>query len=232
MHRDGGRASRQGKTAVCALATRRQRRCYEVGDALSRAWHQQRVVRNVEGSKAHRVIQDRASDRPGAHGGSLEWDKGGRSAEEAGAIGYLPCAMLNASRSASRWGQSAPAKNGQFNFLPFVRRCPANASEERWRDRLRRYYREIEIDPAAPVPEQNEPRSIPRCATSVEETKPESELPFGAPRSRGCCWRLKGGRVPGDESADERRRGAVAAARGSAVREGLTRRGLAAFSQR
>jgi nitronate monooxygenase len=61
---------------------------------------------------------------------------------------------------------------------------PSNAREARWRDRLKPYYVELGIDPAAPVPSSNRtPFDAALCA-AVEELRPEVvSFHFGLPEA-------------------------------------------------
>src|SRR5215470_7275981 len=73
---------------------------------------------------------------------------------QAGALGSLPCAMLNADQAREQIRKFRTRLQAKIN-LNFFCHAPAelnNAREMRWRDRLAPYYRELGIDPAAPVP--------------------------------------------------------------------------------
>jgi nitronate monooxygenase len=61
---------------------------------------------------------------------------------------------------------------------------PNNAREAAWRDRLKPYYTELAIDPAAPIPSSNRaPFDVAFCAV-VEELKPEVvSFHFGLPEA-------------------------------------------------
>ena len=60
-----------------------------------------------------------------------------------------------------------------------------NAREARWRERLAPYYREIGIDPAAPVPSSNRTAFDAAMCDVVEETKPEVvSFHFGLPEPK------------------------------------------------
>ena len=57
-----------------------------------------------------------------------------------------------------------------------------NAREAAWRERLAPYYRELEIDPAVPVPSSIDGRSMPPICDLVLELKPEvCSFHFGLP---------------------------------------------------
>src|SRR4051794_29055019 len=76
---------------------------------------------------------------------------------QAGGLAALPCAMLSADQvreqvAAFRARVKAPINLNFFNHTPPV---PNNAREVAWRERLAPYYRELGIDPAAPVPSAN-----------------------------------------------------------------------------
>ena len=69
-----------------------------------------------------------------------------------------------------------------FNFFCHKPPVPNNAREVRWRERLKPYYEEFGIDPAAPVPSSNRaPFDDAFCAV-IEELKPEIvSFHFGLP---------------------------------------------------
>ena len=87
-------------------------------------------------------------------------------------------------RSASRWQRSAPARKKPINLNFFCHAPPAlnNEREARWRERLAPYYRELGIDPAAPVPSSNRAAFDAAFCDVVEEIKPEVvSFHFGLP---------------------------------------------------
>jgi nitronate monooxygenase len=97
--------------------------------------------------------------------GAMNWELAGEVAA-AGGLGSLPCAMLNPEQVHSEMGKiRARTKNPiNLNFFCHTPPVPNNAREARWRDRLAPYYRELAVDPAAPIP-STAPRSMRRCVT-------------------------------------------------------------------
>ena len=76
---------------------------------------------------------------------------------ECGALGSLPCAMLDADQVREQLGKIRAHTTKPINLGFFCHAQPVlnNQREARWRERLTPYYRELEIDPAAPVPSSN-----------------------------------------------------------------------------
>lgn len=104
---------------------------------------------------------------------------------EAGGLGSLPCAMLSAEKAREqvniiRQRVSAPVNMNFFCHQPVD---PDPAREAGWKQRLSSYYRELELDPAAPVNAANRaPFDDAMCAV-VEELKPEVvSFHFGLPQ--------------------------------------------------
>jgi nitronate monooxygenase len=94
---------------------------------------------------------------------------------QAGGLGSLPVGMLNEPlmRAQIEKFRAATMKPVNLNF--FAHKPPElnNAREHAWRERLKPYYVELGIDPAAPVPSSNRtPFDAALCA-AVEELKPE-----------------------------------------------------------
>jgi nitronate monooxygenase len=124
--------------------------------------------------------------------GAIDW-KVVAAAAEAGALGSLPCAMLNAQQIREQMGKvrARTKKPVNLNFFCHSPPVPSNAREARWRDRLAPYYRELAIDPAAPVPSSNRTAFDSAMCDVVEETKPEVvSFHFGLPEP-GLLLRLK-----------------------------------------
>ena len=74
---------------------------------------------------------------------------------EAGGLGSMPCAMLDARSGAGRSSRNtarAPRKPINLGFFCHTPPELNNAREAAWRERLAPYYREWGIDPSAPVP--------------------------------------------------------------------------------
>ena len=102
----------------------------------------------------------------------------------AGGLGSLPAAMLTAQklREQFAFARSRTDKPLNINFFCHVAPIRSNERETRWRDKLKPYYVELGIDPAAPVPMSNRaPFDEAFCAV-VEEIKPEVvSFHFGLP---------------------------------------------------
>jgi nitronate monooxygenase len=103
---------------------------------------------------------------------------------EAGGLGSLPCAMLNAEKIRDEVGKIR-ARTGRpinLNFFCHVTPVPNNAREAAWRERLASYYREFDVDPAAPVPMSNRAPLDAALLEVVLEIKPEVvSFHFGLP---------------------------------------------------
>jgi len=117
------------------------------------------------------------------------------AAAQAGALGSLPCAMLNADQIREQMGKIRAHTDKPINLNFFCHRPPTlnNAREARWRDTLKPYYRELGIDPAAPVPSSNRTAFDSAMCEVVEETEPAVvSFHFGLPEP-SLLQRLKGG---------------------------------------
>lgn len=103
---------------------------------------------------------------------------------EGGGLASLPCAMLTPDKMREQVGQfrARTKRPINLNFFCHVAPVPNNAREHEWRERFKPYYRELGIDPAAPVPTSNRaPFDAALCA-AVEELKPEVvSFHFGLP---------------------------------------------------
>ena len=124
--------------------------------------------------------------------GAIDWELVAAAAE-AGALGSLPCVMLNAQQIREQMGKirARTKKPVNLNFFCHSPPVPSNAREARWRERLAPYYRELAIDPAAPVPSSNRTAFDSAMCDVVEETKPEVvSFHFGLPEP-GLLQRLK-----------------------------------------
>jgi nitronate monooxygenase len=103
----------------------------------------------------------------------------------AGALGSLPCAMLNADQVREQMGKIRARTDKPINLNFFCHRPPElnNAREVRWRDTLAPYYRELGIDPTAPVPSSNRTAFDATMCDVVGETKPAVvSFHFGLPK--------------------------------------------------
>jgi nitronate monooxygenase len=103
---------------------------------------------------------------------------------QAGGLGSLPCAMLDPAKAREQMMRFRARSQAKVNLNFFCHTPPElnNAREARWRERLAPYYRELGIDPAAPVPTSlRQPFNEAFCAV-VEETKPRVvSFHFGLP---------------------------------------------------
>jgi nitronate monooxygenase len=126
--------------------------------------------------------------------GAMDWELAAAAAE-AGALGSLPCAMLNAAQVREQMGKIRARTTKPINLNFFCHKPPAlnNAREARWRERLAPYYRELAIDPAAPIPSSNRTAFDAAMCEVTEETRPEVvSFHFGLPEA-GLLRRLKAG---------------------------------------
>ena len=76
---------------------------------------------------------------------------------QAGGLGSLPVAMLNEQQMRVQLEKFRAATDKPINLNFFAHKPPAlnNAREHAWREKLKPYYVEFGIDPAAPVPSSN-----------------------------------------------------------------------------
>src|SRR5262249_4117761 len=116
------------------------------------------------------------------------------AASEAGALGSLPCAMLNPDQAREQMGKIRARTRKPVNLNFFCHSPPQlnNAREARWRERLSSYYRALVIDPSAPVPNSNRAAFDSTMCDVVEETKPVVSFHFGLPEP-ALLERLKRG---------------------------------------
>src|SRR5712691_3064916 len=127
--------------------------------------------------------------------GAMDWELA-VAAAEAGALASLPCAMLNADQVREQMAKIRARTKKPVNLNFFCHTPPVlnNAREARWRERLAPYYRELAIDPAAPVPSSNRTAFNSIMCDIVEETKRDVvSFHFGLPEA-GLLQRLKAGR--------------------------------------
>jgi len=106
------------------------------------------------------------------------------AAAQAGALGSLPCAMLSPEKARDhvnifRQQVTAPVSMNFFAHTPTV---PDPAREAAWRNKLAPYYREMQLDPAMPIPAAaRAPFDAAMCEV-VETLKPEIvSFHFGLP---------------------------------------------------
>jgi nitronate monooxygenase len=112
---------------------------------------------------------------------------------EAGGLGSLPFAMLNAEQARDQIAKYRARTSKPVNLNFFCHQPPElnNAREARWRERLKPYYEELGVDPSAPVPtSMRMPFDDAFCAV-VEEVKPRVvSFHFGLPEP-GLFRRVK-----------------------------------------
>lgn len=103
---------------------------------------------------------------------------------EAGGLGSLPCAMLNAEKIRDEMGKIRARTNKpvNLNFFCHTAPVPNNAREAAWRERLTPYYKEFDIDPAAPAPFTNRAPFDEALLEAVLATRPDVvSFHFGLP---------------------------------------------------
>jgi nitronate monooxygenase len=110
------------------------------------------------------------------------------AAAQGGALGSLPCAMLSADKAREqvkiiRQRVSAPINMNFFCHMPVD---PHPAREAGWKKRLEPYYRELGIDPAAPIHAANRAPFDAAMCEVVEELKPEVSASISACRIKRC----------------------------------------------
>ena len=103
---------------------------------------------------------------------------------EGGALGSLPCAMLSVEKAREQVNIIRQRVSAPLNMNFFCHRAvEADPKREaQWKQRLAPYYKELGVDPAAPVNAANRaPFDVAMCAL-VEELKPEVvSFHFGLP---------------------------------------------------
>jgi nitronate monooxygenase len=95
---------------------------------------------------------------------------------KAGGLGALPSGMLNAEQVRAQIAQFRAATGNKpinLNFLAHKMPVPNNAREHAWREKLKPYYVEFGVDPAAPVTTASRTPFDAAMCTVVEELKPE-----------------------------------------------------------
>ena len=113
---------------------------------------------------------------------------------EAGGLGSLPVATFNEQQAREQFAKirAATKKPVNLNFFCHKPPVPSNAREHAWRERLKPYYEELGIDPAAPIPSSNRTPFDAKLCAMVEELKPEVvSFHFGLPEL-ALLQRVKG----------------------------------------
>ena len=128
------------------------------------------------------------------------------AAAQGGALGSLPCAMMSAEKAREqvniiRQRVSAPVNMNFFCHKP-VDADPAR--EAGWKQRLAPYYKELGLDPAAPINAANRAPFDAAMCELVEELKPEVvSFHFGLPE-QALLGARQGGRLHRDVVGDHR----------------------------
>jgi nitronate monooxygenase len=96
------------------------------------------------------------------------------AAAQAGALASLPAGMLTAEKLRAQVEQfrAATGRPINLNFFAHKPPVPNNAREHAWRERLKPYYAEFGIDPAAPVPSSNRASFDAAMCEVLEDLKP------------------------------------------------------------
>lgn len=111
----------------------------------------------------------------------------------AGGLGSLPCALLTPAQAREQVAAFRAACSGplNLNFFCHLPPEPDAAREQAWRERLAPYYRELRIDPAAPIPVSNRAPFDAAFCEVVEDLRPEVvSFHFGLPEA-GLLARVK-----------------------------------------
>jgi nitronate monooxygenase len=106
------------------------------------------------------------------------------AASEAGGLGSLPCAMLDAAKVRAEIGviRQQTAKPVNVNFFCHTPVEPDPEREAVWRARLSAYYTELGLDPSASAPAVNRAPFDEAMCEIVEDLKPEVvSFHFGLP---------------------------------------------------
>jgi nitronate monooxygenase len=128
--------------------------------------------------------------------GAMDWELAAEVAV-AGALGSLPCAMLNAGQAREQMQKIRARTRNPINLSFFCHAQPVlnNAREARWRERLAPYYQELAIDPAAPIASSSRTAFDAAMCEAVEDLRPEVvSFHFGFPQPR-LLDRLKAARI-------------------------------------
>jgi nitronate monooxygenase len=115
--------------------------------------------------------------------GAMDWELAAAAAE-GGALGSLPCAMLTPQQMRVEVANIRARTDKPIGLAYFCHTPPVlnNAREAAWRERLRPYYEEFAIDPAAPAPTSNRAPFDEAFCDAVEDLKPAvASFHFGLP---------------------------------------------------
>jgi nitronate monooxygenase len=103
---------------------------------------------------------------------------------EGGALGSLPCAMLSGDRLREQAGIIRQRTDRPFNLNFFCHKpaAPDARREAAWQGRLALYYKEWDVDPAAPLTAANRAPFDAAMCEIVEDVKPKAaSFHFGLP---------------------------------------------------
>lgn len=106
---------------------------------------------------------------------------------EAGGLGSLPCALMDAQQVRKELGVIRLRTDRPINVNFFCHRPPQTdpVREARWRERLKPYYVEFGLDPDAPVPPSHRAPFDDELCGLVEELRPQVvSFHFGLPEAR------------------------------------------------
>jgi nitronate monooxygenase len=106
------------------------------------------------------------------------------AAAEGGALGSLPCAMLSAEKAREQMNiiRQRVAAPVNMNFFCHKAVAADPSQETAWKERLTPYYKELGLDPAAPINAANRAPFDGVMCEVVEELKPEIvSFHFGLP---------------------------------------------------
>jgi nitronate monooxygenase len=106
------------------------------------------------------------------------------AASEAGGLGSLPCAMLDAAKARAEIGiiRQRTTKPVNVNFFCHTPPKPDPDRDVAWKERLTAYYSELGLDPSASAPAVNRVPFDETMCEIVEEHKPEVvSFHFGLP---------------------------------------------------
>jgi len=112
---------------------------------------------------------------------------------EGGGLGSLPCGMLSPSAIRLQVDQyrARTRKPVNLNFFCHTQPSLNNARENAWRERLKPYYLELGVDPAAPVPSSHRAPFDATFCEAVEQLTPEVvSFHYGLPDA-GLMKRVK-----------------------------------------
>jgi nitronate monooxygenase len=106
---------------------------------------------------------------------------------EAGGLGSLPCALLSPAQLRAEFGIFRQQTTKPINVNFFCHRTPEPDAEREtaWRSRLGPYYRELGLDPQAPIAASSRAPFCEELCSIVEELRPEVvSFHFGLPERR------------------------------------------------